>query len=396
MFKHLWTIIVLALLHGLTGCALPSSSLTGPASTWKGYAAPATPDAQLSDGPTTTERNYPVLYGTSRKPAASGVGFSEERDSRVNYGRVWVNIPKGHHTGSLGTRTIWPWSTDTELTVRTFDQFANEAEFLALARRELTPVTTTENGYLLIFIHGYNNSFEDAAIRAAQLGFDLNVPDNNMMFFSWAAQHSIPKYTFDEATVDASEVYLREFLNTAMKASGGRKVHVIAHSMGNRAFLRTVLSSLNQSSNEQHMKFGQIILAAADLDSDLFAQLAPAYLRVSDRTTVYLSPYDYAVRLSDRIHDYSRVGCGDAPQVDVKGIDNVVSFIKQDIPAHAYFAEALPVLTDIKNLIIKNQPSRSSNEWVKRAGYWTVGTSPSAGTILCTTTKTIRVIPSIN
>lgn len=125
------------------------------------------------------------------------------------------------------------------------------------------------------------------------------------------------------------------------------------------------------------LRFGQIILAAADIDRDLFTQLAPNYLKVSDRTTVYLSLYDYAIGLSDIVHDYPRVGCGSSPQVAIPGIDSVVSTIPSDFPGHAYFAGSLPVLTDVKNLILRIQPARQGRDWTKRA---TTGSSADPST----------------
>ena len=188
------------------------------------------------------------------------------------------------------------------------------------------------------------------------------------------------------ATIDATEIYFKQFLvEIASRIAPDRKVHLVAHSMGNRALLRVISKGLEEVSEEGQIKFGQIILAAADVDRDLFAQLAPSYPQMSDRTTVYLSPYDFAVRQSDRIHDYPRVGCGTAPQVVVPGIDNVVSTLKEDLPAHAYFAENLPVLRDIKNLILRNEPARSTKIWEKKDGYWIVGGAPIPKKVRCWT-----------
>jgi esterase/lipase superfamily enzyme len=161
--------------------------------------------------------------------------------------------------------------------------------------------------------------------------------------------------------------------------------------MGNRALLRVVTSAVRSVSSGRSIRFGQVIIAAADVDRDLFAQLAPNYLNVADRTTVYLSPYDYAVAASSHIHDYPRVGCGTAPQVLVPGIDSVVSTIPDDFPSHAYFAEALPILEDVKNLILRNEPARSGGSWEKLDGYWRIGGVPVLRKVVCRTTSTMAL-----
>lgn len=353
------------------------------------YLPSTTEEISLNAGPTQAAFDYPVMFGTTRKPLPDGAGFSDDRDEALHYGRVFVAIPKNHQTGSLGSEFGTITESDPKLTVKRFEMESDEAHFLALAQRELQPVTGPENGYIVVFIHGYNNSFEDAALRAAQLGVDLNIPANNVFLFSWAARSDVIKYTFDEATVDASEVYFRSFLDTVARAAHGRKIHIVAHSMGNRALLRVVASGVRAISSDRGIRFGQIILAAADVDRDLFAQLAPNYLKVADRTTVYLSPYDYAVAASSHVHDYPRVGCGTAPQVLVPGIDNIVSTISDDFPSHAYFADTLPILRDVKNLILRNKPARSGKEWAKINDYWLVGGAPVGWKIACRTINTL-------
>ncbi|MCU6502289.1 alpha/beta hydrolase [Rugamonas sp. A1-17] len=375
----------------LTGLLIAGCASIPPGSEFKGPAdiAPAT----VSVVETKEDRLYPVLYGTSR--TANATGFSDDRDSQVHYGRVLVKIPKGHMTGSTGAKAVFPWQHDTALSIANIESSANQDAFVQMMKTQLKGSKLAGSEYVVVFIHGFNNTFESAAIRAAQIGADLDIPDNSMMFYSWAAQHDIDRYTVDEATVDASEVYLREFLRTVMRGAGSRKVHVIAHSMGNRALLRAVVGSLESVSAEQRIKFGQVILAAADIDRDLFAQLAPNYLKVAERTTIYLSPYDFAVHASELVHLYPRVGCGDAPQVTIPGIDNVVSLVPEDMPAHAYIAEALPLLVDIKNLFQRDVPERSSAAWKKQAeGVWTVGSpNPSwiAGRTMCKTKDTMHV-----
>ncbi|MEH2287310.1 alpha/beta hydrolase [Nostoc sp.] len=48
--------------------------------------------------------------------------------------------------------------------------------------------------YALIFIHGYNISFEAAALRGAQLGCDLKIPSVRMAFYSWPSKAKLERY----------------------------------------------------------------------------------------------------------------------------------------------------------------------------------------------------------
>ncbi|MFK0731826.1 MAG: alpha/beta hydrolase, partial [Gloeotrichia echinulata HAB0833] len=86
---------------------------------------------------------------------------------------------------------------------------------------------------------GFNVSFEDAALRAAQIGVDLQVP-GIMAFYSWPSRGKLVSYPADEATIEASERYIAEFLLNLVQKSGAEKIHIIAHSMGNRGLLRAM------------------------------------------------------------------------------------------------------------------------------------------------------------
>ena len=94
-------------------------------------------------------------------------------------------------------------------------------------------------GDALVFLHGYRVSFEDAAIQAAQIGADLAL-GGATAFFSWPSRGRLFGYTADEASIEASEVQITQFLVDFAERSEARSVHVIAHSMGNRGLLRAV------------------------------------------------------------------------------------------------------------------------------------------------------------
>ena len=84
----------------------------------------------------------------------------------------------------------------------------------------------------LVFIHGYNNSFEDAARRTAQIAHDVEfvgVP----MFYSWPSKAKTKDYIVDGNEVEQAVVYLKEFLRGLALNSRFDSITLIAHSMGN-------------------------------------------------------------------------------------------------------------------------------------------------------------------
>jgi len=204
-------------------------------------------------------------------------------------------------------------------------------------------------------VHGYNVSFKDAALRAAQIGFDLSIK-GAMAFFSWPSQGTIGGYMADAATIEASEQDITNFMIDFVTKSGAESVHIIAHSMGNRGVLRAVNRIAVQAEQRSGVPFGQIVLAAADVDSDMFRQLCGAYAQIARRTTLYISERDRAVEASHWLHQFPRVGLM-PPICIASGIDTIaVTNVDLTLLGHGYIGGAREILTDIHQLITTGAP----------------------------------------
>jgi esterase/lipase superfamily enzyme len=303
--------------------------------------------------PEQSDAEYVVWYGTNRRPANPGdvsQGYSAERDSTVHYGSCRVFVPKSHKIGSMGS----PWwkrlltLTDDRLRLLEIRQTAGDAYWRDIAA-QLAAVDPQER-HAVIFIHGYNVSFESAALRAAQIGFDLSIR-GAMAFFAWPSQGTLAGYPADEATIEASEGVIADFMVDFAGRSDAQSVHVIAHSMGNRAVLRAVNRLGQQAQRRSGARFGQFILAAADVDADTFRHHSGAYGRVARRATLYVSGRDVAVEASRWLHQFPRAGLV-PPVMVTPGIDTInVTNVDLTMLGHGYVADARDVLHDIHALI---------------------------------------------
>ncbi len=321
------------------------------------------------------QRIYDVWFGTNRAPVMeNGVlkGFSGQTTDDVTLGRCGVIIPRTHKIG-VGKPPWWRRVVFGErpLSVQSVASLESGA-FWADVRARLVH-DGAEADDAIVFLHGYNVSFEDAAVCAAQIGADLNLPGATA-FFSWPSQGRMLDYTVDEASIEASEAQITAFLEAFASRSGARRVHVIAHSMGNRGLLRAVDRIAAKASAASGRPFGQIILAAPDVDRRTFSTLCPAYPMVGLRTTLYLSAKDLAVRSSRFVHAAARVGY-EPPVTVVPDIDTVsVSKVDLSFLGHGYVASCRAVLTDIHQLIVSElEPCRRAGMTAmstKDGGYW--------------------------
>jgi len=196
------------------------------------------PSPDVSESELDDERDgsdYQVWYGTNRRPevwAGSIIDFTSARDTVVHYGRCRVSVPKSHEIGSIGS----PWwkrllrRSDDRLSVAAIQSMSEEAYWSAIAKT-LSELPMGER-HIVVFLHGYNVSFKDAAIRAAQLGCDLSI-SGVMSFFSWPSRGTYRGYLADAATIEATESFITRFLIDMANVNNASNVHVIAHSMGN-------------------------------------------------------------------------------------------------------------------------------------------------------------------
>ena len=303
-----------------------------------------------------------VFYGTNRAPSGDlrpALYYGKAR-GELQYGYLDVTIPQIHEEAELETQPRW-----AELVLDAGEarsRYVLLDKVVPLARAAFADalrraVQSAPSKDVFIFVHGFNNTFEDAARRAAQLVYDLDF-DGTPMLYSWPSQGSTTAYAVDEATVGISGRRLAEFLDTVIAESGARRVHVLAHSMGNRALLEALQTYLAKHDPKSRVKaFGQIIFTAPDVDRDYFMDVLAELRQVADRITLYASNSDYALRSSQFIHGAPRAGTAGDVIVRLPGLDTIdMSAVPADMLGHSYFAANSGAIFDIFRLLWRGDP----------------------------------------
>lgn len=293
-----------------------------------------------------------VLYATNRNvvtPSDLSVARFGKSAAALGYGKCAVNIPVETHTrGKLEVPGWW-------------DQRDPEKHFLVesleLMDRESFRKGTS-NDDVLLFIHGYNTNFEFSVLRTAQLVHDLRFPGQGLAF-SWPSAGSLSGYFHDETVAQASVPALVETLkaltvDTVANGVQPRKIHVIAHSMGNRVFLQAARQlELDRNKQPAEKCFGQVALAAPDVDGALFGALIPSLVRQSDHVTFYYCEADRALVASRTVHQDKPVGLGPC---FAEGIDTInAEAVNTEMLGHGYYASAHELLVDLRLLILYKQ-----------------------------------------
>ncbi len=183
-------------------------------------------DGELSAGtPTSDGVVVPVWFGTNRKPNLdqSGLHRQSVRSHHLRTGRR-----VGTESASLRRERVVVLEAtaaadlrDDQLRVTHVEPQSKSDAFAAIRATVDAARTDTPEPQALVFIHGFRNSFEEAAIRAAQISYDLKVPGPTA-FFNWPSRGTVHAYTVDEATIEASEDAITEFLLDFPRRTAGR------------------------------------------------------------------------------------------------------------------------------------------------------------------------------
>lgn len=228
-----------------------------------------------------------------------------------------------------------------------------------------------------VFIHGYNVSFEDAARRTAQMAYDLAF-DGLAAFFSWPSKVSLEGYLADKETIEWAIPHIKEFLELMAEKSGAETIHVIAHSMGNKGLAEALGSIADTGKLEMKKQFQQIILAAPDIDKDIFIRdIFPRLSKFPARITLYASSRDKALNASEKFHQSPRAGDAGEGLVILNGLDTVdATNVDTSFIGHSYYAENRSVMSDMFYLIREGLPpeKRFSLEMVSQpvGKYWRI------------------------
>ena len=292
-----------------------------------------------------------VFYGTDRMQTLGGDGKPsyDERHSalgKISYGVCAISIPKTHKRGMLETPSILKLEFRPDPEKHIVLQSIQSVEEDVFLQKVGASVDASASKEAFIFIHGYKVSFEDAARRTGQLAFDLEFV-GAPIFYSWPSYGKLADYTRDENNVIWSAPHFQRFVGLLAQHSGAQRIHIIAHSMGNRA----VCDALKALSNDPatQFKLNHLILAAADIDADTFRELAANLQKISGRVTLYESSRDKALMASKKIHGNPRAG---EPLLVVSGLDTIdASAIDTDFLGHSYFSDNWPLLADIHSIL---------------------------------------------
>lgn len=263
-------------------------------------AIPDIPSAGSTNGAAnisaTTDKPFFVV--TSRLPdcRTDTVKLLNHRGDKVRFGRFGAPQDVLNDKGKADGREI-PLA------------MSNETQWWT----DLSTVMGNREGRVLLYVHGYRETFFTSSRDAAQIA-RLTEFTGPIVQYSWPSQGQLLKYAVDETNMYWDERNFRKFLTKLAQQSWTKEIVLVSHSLGARLIIPAVEFVDRNSPDKDSSVISNIILASPDVDrQDFERDIAEEILsarRVNNdrRITVYASAKDSALSLSDDVHGYPRLG----------------------------------------------------------------------------------------
>jgi esterase/lipase superfamily enzyme len=290
----------------LMGCARPPDSI--------GIENAAIPVMSVPD----LAQHRIIIASTRQASEVTGAFYSGGRAPNLSLASVDVTVPPTHVTGQLERPRHLPPDPRVEFSIIHPVLYRSEASFMAEINRELA---TRPPGHrkVLLFIHGYNTTTSDALLRLTQFIHDTGY-EGVPVLFTWASAAKAPRYVYDLNSALVARVKLKD-MSDILGATDAEGIDIFAHSMGTFLAMEGLVDAAQAHRLGDRKRIDHIVLAAPDIDIDLFrTQIALLPRPILEKMYILISKDDSALRLSRRIAGgVPRVGAADAKALESLG-----------------------------------------------------------------------------
>lgn len=344
------TIFVLAAVSLLAGCGGHAKGVMAPVA----LTAPV-PGASTVD----------MLVATTREPSGDPATlFSGERDANTFLTDVAVSIPP--ETARKSGTVQWPRKLPPDPAKEFAVTRVNELRSLDEAKSWFLQHDVGGNAF--VFVHGFNNRYEDSVYRLAQIVHDSDVKATPVLF-TWPSRANVFDYNYDKESTNYSRTALEDILKKLSDAPKVKSITILAHSMGTWLTMES-LRQMGIRDGNVPSKIENVILASPDIDLDVFAKQFVEMGHKRPKFTIFVSQDDRALALSSFISgDVSRLGAIDPSaepyrtQLERAGITaiDLTKVKSEDGLHHGKFAESPEIVQLIGTRLATGQTLTDSD-----------------------------------
>jgi esterase/lipase superfamily enzyme len=256
--------------------------------------------SELSANPT-------LIVATTRKPvngARAKPWFGPERASAMIVAHAKLTPPAEGRL-SLASVGLDDWRIAEIKPVPRVDELLGEL---------------TSGRDVLIYVHGFNQTFETAALDAARLSDGIAFRGETMVF-SWPSKAKLFDYAYDRESAMWSRDALEQVLNGLMASPISGRIHIVAHSIGTMLTMEALRQVYARDGDMIADRIGAVVFASPDIDMDGFSSSVQRIGPLASNITVIAATNDRALAVSRWIAGgITRVGAAEKAQLEKLGL----------------------------------------------------------------------------
>jgi esterase/lipase superfamily enzyme len=239
-------------------------------------------------------------------------------------------------------------------------------------------MSETGRSRVLLFIHGFRNTFDDAIRRAIATAGDTGF-DGIVLVWSWPADGQVLNYMRDEDAARLTEYQVPKFVRALLAHPAILRFDLLAHSMGTRIAL-AFLYALQEGAGSERVE--HVILAAPDETRDIVRFVLTAVAsRLGRFRTLYAAHYDWPLRISSFLHGNDRAGLSGRDIFLLNGLDTIdatdveAAFWGFFALSHAHVFDVPKAVADLKRLLLEDKAADQrglARQQVDQSSFWSI------------------------
>ncbi|MDQ0559055.1 esterase/lipase superfamily enzyme [Rhizobium mesoamericanum] len=235
-----------------------------------------------------------MLVATTREPSGDPATlFNGERSSKPHMTQITVSLPPKREAGTVQWPKRLPPNPATDFAVTNVQQIDTVAQGREWLGQHMN------GGHALVFVHGFNNTYEDSVFRLAQIVHDSKM-EATPVLFTWPSRAEITAYQYDKESTNYSRTGLEQALRTLAADPNVKDITIMAHSMGTWLAMES-LRQMGIRDGHVNSKIHNVILASPDIDIQVFAKQFVEMGEPRPKFTIFVSQDDKALAVSSFI-----------------------------------------------------------------------------------------------
>ncbi|MCC6948491.1 MAG: alpha/beta hydrolase [Bradyrhizobiaceae bacterium] len=238
------------------------------------------------------------------KSAKASPWFGTERAKQPSVAQVKLSSPYEQRAFSLASVGLGDWGIASVELLPNGLQWTGEGN-----RRDV-----------LVYVHGFNQGFEQAVLDSARLADGVKFRGETILF-TWPSKAALLDYIYDRDSAMWSRDALESMLTELLQHPAVNNIHIVAHSMGTMLSIEALRQLHARFGETAALKIGAVVLAAPDIDIDVFSSTVRRVGSLAQRITVLTATNDRALSIATKLAGgVTRVGAAEKERLEALGL----------------------------------------------------------------------------